>query len=333
MVFKATSTRGDCQHAVKFVPSTTYPPWEVQMIRSCAGLMGKNIVTVFCAGLSRHAVACQQLDQDTVTVIVQELMDEDLWEKIYHPPAHVPWLCSDRKLLKGMCRQLLEGLSCECLHRAFLRPLTVSALETHGFAHGDVKPENIMVKYQDSKPTFKLIDLGNVYRSSDKSIPGCTLQYLAPEHVVGKWNSYSNSDVFSAGLVVFEILSQSAILPKSLTEAYTYCGKNRRLLDAQGYAPLYHLVLLASLIAGREVWAGKVMRRYYGNFSKQRICATVLHHFPDADVEIFSILVSDVISAPPLQVAHRLFHRAGCARSSSQTPISTTFYVSRFKRD
>lgn len=157
-----------------------------------------------------------------------------------------------------------------------------------------------MISYEpEGKYAFKLVDLGNAYYVGDLRRPGGTLQYCAPENVIGRWNKCRTSDVFSAGLVLAETFLRAPLLPMSLLEGYAYQGCEAAKLQRRQTAPLYHLVLLASIVAGREVWAGRMVRRYYGKYPKCRVQDCVMQSFPDAINEIGLALVRYMIFRCP----------------------------------
>ena len=84
----------------------------------------------------------------------------------------------------------------------------LSCLNSHGLVHRDVKPENIILL--PSKQA-KLVDLGlvrsvNWSLMTQKNIPVGTPRYMAPEQVRGS-EADGRSDLFSLGIVLFELLS------------------------------------------------------------------------------------------------------------------------------
>ena len=94
-----------------------------------------------------------------------------------------------------VARQVAEALA--ALHRA-------------GFAHGDVKPENI--RLTDSG-TAVLIDLGFAHRAGEndellaRGVILGTANYLAPEACSLTPDSDEGADVFSLGVTLFEMLT------------------------------------------------------------------------------------------------------------------------------
>lgn len=85
--------------------------------------------------------------------------------------------------------QLLEGLAHAHAHR---------------IVHCDVKPENLIL-FADG--TLKLADFGiaKLYVRTIYGSSSGTLGYMAPEHAMGRPST--RSDVFSAGLVIYRMLS------------------------------------------------------------------------------------------------------------------------------
>ena len=166
--------------------------------------------------------------------------------------------------------------------------LIIQDLHDIGVIHGDPKLENLMLSEAGE---LKIIDFGNSYHISESRRVGGTYQYLPPEHVFGQWNTGNGGDVFAAAILLIEVWLRSNLFPQSMADAYNYHGDNSRLLEQHSMAPLYHIVLLSSFVAGREVWAGTILRKYYGKMSKCRMYAKVIRSFPCAGDEIFDLLV------------------------------------------
>ncbi len=88
----------------------------------------------------------------------------------------------------------------------------------HGIIHRDIKPENVLVGIRDGLAIPKLIDFGIAKFVQQNSDPGQTMtqpgqvlgspRYMSPEQIEGR-EVDERSDVYSAGLVLFELLSRS----------------------------------------------------------------------------------------------------------------------------
>lgn len=100
------------------------------------------------------------------------------------------------------------------------------AHDVHGVLHGDIKPENVFVTPLD-KPTWvaKVLDFG-LARSTlsqwgtDANTPNPvvgTLDYMAPELLQGRLDIDGCMDVYSLGVVLFEMLTGE--LPYQATTA------------------------------------------------------------------------------------------------------------------
>ena len=86
----------------------------------------------------------------------------------------------------------------------------LQAAQRFGMVHRDIKPENIMILPDDS---IKLIDLGvakatgdlDTFRTMDKTVFG-TPSYMAPEQAVDASMVDTRADIYSLGIVFFEML-------------------------------------------------------------------------------------------------------------------------------
>lgn len=116
----------------------------------------------------------------------------NLREWMYDNPK--PGMDAVRRIVK----QVVAGL------RAFQRADMV---------HQDIKPENIMI---DSTGCVKILDFGTVLIAGademisplDKSVPQGSVNYVAPEYLMGEVGTFK-SDLFSLAVVVYEMLTGS----------------------------------------------------------------------------------------------------------------------------
>jgi serine/threonine protein kinase len=157
--------------------------------------------------------------------------------------------------------------------------------------HDDVKMENIMVKYLPGSATIKLGDFGNAVPHDRPYRIGGTIAYAAPENVIGLMNRGGRGDVFSAAIVLIEAACRSLLMPTGLPIAYQESSHPTQGLRRK-WVHLYHLVLLSSLIEQRPVYAGEVVRQYFGNIAKHRILEVLRTEFSTFDDDLCSITAS-----------------------------------------
>jgi hypothetical protein len=125
--------------------------------------------------------------------------------------------------------------------------LGVAAIHERGFVHRDIKSDNLLlVSSMDGALLGKVADFGlaRALDGSDRlSRPGeyrGTPEYSAPETFSGRWSPAS--DVFSLGVVLYEILADS--LPYPAPEGGWYPFHVQRVIEAievrarEGYTPL-----------------------------------------------------------------------------------------------
>ncbi|HLA43774.1 MAG TPA: serine/threonine-protein kinase, partial [Aggregatilineales bacterium] len=83
----------------------------------------------------------------------------------------------------------------------------------HGVIHRDIKPANIMLDQSPSQPGQKiaiLMDFGLVMQLDNNMTSGTafgTPRYIAPEQAISSTDACAQSDIYSLGVVVFEMLA------------------------------------------------------------------------------------------------------------------------------
>jgi len=186
-LYRARPAGATGQHAAAYALKMLRPQWQEDPraihVLAREALVGRSIshphvVAVLDARLGRapRLVVMPWLDGATLRDHVAAGGDFDLPEAL--------WLA----------RQVAEGL--EALHRS-------------GWMHGDVKPSNIFI----SPPGHvTLLDLGFARRAGetgsagDRCVAG-TCNYLAPEWITSALRADIRSDIYSLGVVLFELLS------------------------------------------------------------------------------------------------------------------------------
>lgn len=138
----------------------------------------------------------------------------NLREWMYDNPK--PGIDAVRRIVK----QVVAGL------RAFQRADMV---------HQDIKPENIMI---DSTGCVKILDFGTVLIAGadelisplDKSVPQGSVNYVAPEYLMGEVGTFK-SDLFSLAVVVYEML----------TGTLPFAEKTMKQVELKSYSDLRYI--------------------------------------------------------------------------------------------
>jgi serine/threonine-protein kinase len=144
--------------------------------------------------LSPHIVRvlARGVDTDDAPYIVYELLDGDDLSK------HVS---SNRRLSLQAVRTVVVH-TCRALARA----------HSIGVLHRDIKPENLFVTKSEGRSLLKVLDFGvaEVVAAADREGPIVgTLEYMAPEVVLGERPPSVQSDLFSLAVVAYQCLSGS----------------------------------------------------------------------------------------------------------------------------
>lgn len=181
--------------AVKGTPGAQSDEWDFErMVRLAGGLAHPNIVSMYDAAASRDVVyiATELVEGDTL----RDRLDSG----VALPPAAI----------ERIAAQVADGL--DFMHR-------------HAIVHGDVSPSTIEIL---DIGFVKLTYLGHALFPMGSSLPrhrACaTSRYASPEHVAAAPLD-ARSDVFSLGVVLYEMLTGSAPFsgsdPDELADAIT----------------------------------------------------------------------------------------------------------------
>ena len=145
--------------------------------------------------------------------------------------------------------------------------LAVQHAHGKGVIHRDLKPSNILVGTQDGKPSAKVIDFGIAKATSQKltdktlftehqQVIG-TLQYMSPEQAEGSLDIDTRSDVYSLGVLLYELLTGSTPFDKQTLRNAMYSEIQRMIREVEPHRPSTRLSdsheSLASIAAHRRV--------------------------------------------------------------------------------
>jgi serine/threonine protein kinase len=270
-IYKATCRETKCEHAAKFLPYGS-GRWECEMTERVQEIHSKHVVKAICSGLSRNPIDGTSGAAPKI-VLLLELMSEDLFEAVFAPSSLSYRMFAKPCALRHIAYQLLQGIRGQCSRYTFRPCLSTDSTDTHEahVVHDDIKMENIMVKYLPGCGIIKVGDLGNAVPINQARRYGGTIAYSAPENVIGLLNRGQLGDVFASGIVLIETLCRSTLMPDKLLTAYQNSEQGASEAESRRWVQLYHLVLLSSLIEQRPVYAGLVVRRYFGNLLKARV--------------------------------------------------------------
>jgi serine/threonine protein kinase/tetratricopeptide (TPR) repeat protein len=136
-----------------------------------------------------------------------------------------------------------------------------------GIIHRDIKPSNILVGTQDGRPQAKVIDFGIAKATSQKltdktlftehqQVIG-TLQYMSPEQAEGSLDIDTRTDVYSLGVLLYELLTGSTPFDKKTLGNAMYGELQRMIREVEPPKPSTRLSdshdTLASIAAHRRV--------------------------------------------------------------------------------
>ena len=135
-----------------------------------------------------------------------------------------------------------------------LRPICELLSEAHqlGVVHRDLKPRNIfLIQSNEGRLTPKVLDFGIASWQSDEElqtlssqgIPPGTPKYMSPEHWSGLKHADARSDIYSLGLMAYQLLSWGHF-PFEASEwsgwMHAHCQKEPRALREWMYARSLH---------------------------------------------------------------------------------------------
>lgn len=100
----------------------------------------------------------------------------------------------------------------------------LSHSHARGVLHGDLKPANVLIR-NDGEPALMDFNLSRSLRRTSGAIVGGTLAYMSPENLrqmmQGTDTDDERSDIYSLGMMLFELLTGSLPFPRPLSQADT----------------------------------------------------------------------------------------------------------------
>lgn len=206
IVYKAEDTKLKRTIALKFLPIN-----EITSEEDKARFLNEAQVT---AALNHHSICTvfEISESDEKAFIAMEFIDgESLAEKIKKGPIEL-------NETLGLAIQIVDGL-----------------VEAHqrGVIHRDIKPANLML---NAKGQAKIMDFGLAKLSASPSLTKSrttvgTLAYMSPEQIQASSEVDHRTDIWSFGVVLYEMLTGSHPFPGDYEAATIYSIVNEEPLD------------------------------------------------------------------------------------------------------
>lgn len=113
----------------------------------------------------------------------------------------------------------------------------VSYAHRNGIIHRDLKPDNIMLTGDPMTPKVKVLDFGIARMIGGENLTMAgegfgTPAYMAPERIAGNTDPDTRSDVYSLGIILFEMLTGQPPFGSSATDPVVYWSEMRKLHES-----------------------------------------------------------------------------------------------------
>ncbi|MBX3376190.1 MAG: serine/threonine protein kinase [Phycisphaeraceae bacterium] len=139
----------------------------------------------------------------------------------------------------------------------------VQHAHTKGIIHRDIKPSNILVSTQDGRPHAKVIDFGIAKATASKLTEKTlftehrqligTPEYMSPEQAEGSLDIDTRTDVYSLGVLLYELLTGSTPFDAKRLRSVAYAEIQRIIREVDPPNPSTRLSQSSDTIASVAV--------------------------------------------------------------------------------
>jgi hypothetical protein len=144
----------------------------------------------------------------------------------------------------------------------------VSYAHRNGIIHRDLKPDNIILTEGGGSPAIKVLDFGIARMVGGESLTLTgegfgTPAYMSPERISGAGGDDPRIDVYSAGIILFEMLTGKTPFQSHASDPVVYWSEMRNLHTGEPLPPLAPLGVPAALEqVARRATAKRAEDRY-----------------------------------------------------------------------
>lgn len=195
-----------------------------------------------------------------------------------------------------------------------------------GLIHRDIKPSNILVATQDDAPHAKIIDFGIAKATASKltektlftehrQLVG-TPQYMSPEQAEGSLDIDTRTDVYSLGVLLYELLTGATPFDGKTLRAAAYAEIQRIIREVDPPQPSTRLMqssdTIASIAAQRNVEPkrlGTIVRGELDWIVMKALEKDRQRRYDSANslgVDVQRYLAGDAVGAAPPSTAYQL---------------------------
>ncbi len=135
----------------------------------------------------------------------------------------------------------------------------VQHAHSKGVIHRDIKPGNVLVSTQDGRPNAKVIDFGiakaTQHRLTEQTIATDarqfigTPEYMSPEQADGSFNIDTRTDVYSLGVLLYELLTGATPFDPKALRSVAYGELQRIIREVEPPKPSTRVSTLGDVIA------------------------------------------------------------------------------------